>query len=110
MKKTMRSKAAPWWGVVAALTVVGVWGVSRVASAQPAVGSTAQITVRVGATTVFQLPRQPQFLSSQNPAVAAMVVLPDGRVQVRGVSAGQTQIVGRDFAEMPFVYAVTVTP
>jgi hypothetical protein len=65
--------------------------------------------VRVGEERSFPLPRQPQILGSEDPAIATVTVLPDGRAVVRGVSVGATRIVGRDFGDLPMIFPVVVT-
>lgn len=65
--------------------------------------------VRVGEERSFALPRQPQILGSEDPAVATVTVLPDGRALVRGVAVGATRIVGRDFGDLPMIFPVVVT-
>ncbi len=67
------------------------------------------LDVRVGEEKEFMLPRQPQILGSEDPAVATVRVLPDGHAVVRGVSAGATRIVGRDFGDVPMIFPVVVT-
>lgn len=67
------------------------------------------IEVRVGEATEFMLPRQPQILGMEDPAIATVTVLPDGRAVVRGVSVGATRIVGRDFGDLPMIFPVVVT-
>ena len=67
------------------------------------------IEVKVGETVFFALPRQPQILGVENTAVATVAVLADGRAQITGVSVGTTRLVGRDFAELPMVFPITVT-
>ncbi len=67
------------------------------------------IEVRVGEAKEFMLPRQPQILGMEDPAIATVTVLPDGRAVVRGVSVGATRIVGRDFGDLPMIFPVVVT-
>lgn len=67
------------------------------------------LEVRVGEEKSFPLPRQPQILGSEDPAIATVTVLPDGRAVVRGVSVGATRIVGRDFGDVPMIFPVVVT-
>ncbi|MFO0605493.1 MAG: pilus assembly protein N-terminal domain-containing protein [Polyangiales bacterium] len=67
------------------------------------------LEVRVGEEKTFPLPRQPQILGSEDPAIATVTVLPDGHAVVRGVSAGVTRIVGRDFGDVPMIFPVVVT-
>ena len=80
-------------------------------AAAGAAGAQAQpqaFEVRVGEERSFPLPRQPQILGSEDPSIATVTVLPDGRAVVRGVAPGRTRIVGRDFGDLPMIFPVVV--
>ncbi len=76
------------------------------ASAQTA----STIEVRVGETVSFALPRLVQIIDTEDHSIATMVVTPDGQARVTGVAAGRTRIVGRDIAQLPLIFPVTVVP
>lgn len=76
------------------------------ASAQTA----AAVEVRVGETVSFALPRLVQIIDTEDHAIATMVVTPDGQARVTGVAVGRTRIVGRDIAQLPLIFPVTVVP
>lgn len=67
-----------------------------------------EVLVREGRSVTFPLPRQPQRLVSEDPSVAVVEILPDGKARVTGVSAGTTRIVGRDHAQVPILIRVRV--
>ena len=75
-----------------------------VASAQ----TPAEVAVAVGETVTFPLPRQPQIIGVEDPAIASLEVLPDGRARVTGRREGGTRIVGRDHAQVPMIIGVKV--
>jgi hypothetical protein len=66
------------------------------------------ITVRVGETVTFMLPRRPMIINSENTDVATLVIRPDGAALVTGVSVGATRIIGRDIATLPMIFPVEV--
>jgi hypothetical protein len=68
----------------------------------------AGITVKAGQTVKLKLPRQPRIIGVENPAIAALKVLPDGHALLTGLRAGRTRIIGRDYAEVPIIIGVTV--
>ena len=69
----------------------------------------ATVRVRVGQTVKVALPRQPKIIGVEDPAIASIKVTDDGKALVRGLKAGRTRIIGRDFAELPFIIPVVVT-
>ncbi len=69
-----------------------------------------EVLVREGRSVTFPLPRQPQTLASEDPSVALVEILPDGKARVTGVSEGSTRIVGRDHAQVPIIIRVRVLP
>ena len=80
--------------------------IAGAASAQ----TTTTVEVRVGETVSFALPRLVQIIDTEDHAVATMIVTPDGHARVTGVSVGQTRIIGRDLAQIPLIFPVTVIP
>jgi hypothetical protein len=82
---------------------LGVGAHLGVAVAQP-----RPLEVKVGHEIEFQLPRQPQIIDVEHHDVATLTVLPDGRARVRGVAVGATRIIGRDFGDLPMIFAVRV--
>ena len=75
----------------------------------PALSQTPEeVIVRVDRSVTFPLPRQPLTLASEDPSVAVVEVLPDGKARVTGISVGSTRIVGRDHAQVPIIIAVRV--
>ncbi len=72
--------------------------------------STTAVEVRVGETVSFSLPRLVQIIDTEDHAIATIVVTPDGHVRVTGISEGRTRIVGRDLAQLPLIFPVTVLP
>ena len=75
----------------------------------PALSQTPEeVIVRVDRSVTFPLPRQPMTLASEDPSVAVVEVLQDGKARVTGISAGNTRIVGRDHAQVPIIIAVRV--
>jgi hypothetical protein len=93
-----------------AFTLLGLLALVGVAAAPaPAAAQSAQpIEVRVGETVSFALPRLVQIIDTEDHAVATMIVTPDGHVRVSGVAEGRTRIVGRDLAQIPLIFPVTV--
>jgi len=79
-----------------------------VLAAASAFAQDSAITVAVGETVTFALPRQPQILGVEDPAIASLTVLPDGRARVTGRHEGRTRIVGRDNAQVPMIFEVKV--
>jgi Flp pilus assembly secretin CpaC len=79
-------------------------GIAGHADAEP-----RSIELHVGEEKTFALPRQPQILGVEDPSIATVTVLPDGRAVVRGVAPGRTRIVGRDFGDLPMIFPVVVT-
>jgi hypothetical protein len=69
-----------------------------------------EVLVRVERSVTFPLPRQPQRLASEDPSVAVVELLEDGKARVTGVSPGTTRIVGRDHAQVPIIIQVRVLP
>jgi Flp pilus assembly secretin CpaC len=67
------------------------------------------VRVKAGKTVKITLPRQPKIVSVEDPSIATLKVLPDGHALVQGRRPGRTRIIGRDFAEVPFIIPVTVT-
>ena len=84
--------------------VLGLLLVTAVAGAQPA----DAITVAVGETVTFALPRQPQIIGVEDATIASLEVLPDGHAKVTGRREGRTRIVGRDHAQVPMIFGVKV--
>ena len=80
------------------------------AAGEASAQTTQAIEVRVGETVSFALPRLAQIIDTEDHAVATMIVTPDGHARVTGVSVGQTRIIGRDFAQIPLIFPVTVIP
>ncbi|TAK28513.1 MAG: hypothetical protein EPO40_13840 [Myxococcaceae bacterium] len=72
--------------------------------------TTAAVEVRVGETVSFALPRLVQIIDTEDHSIATMVVTPDGQARVTGVAVGRTRIVGRDIAQLPLIFPVTVVP
>lgn len=72
--------------------------------------TSSEVEVRVGETASFALPRLAQTIDTEDHAIATMVVTPDGQVRVTGVAVGRTRILGRDLAQLPLIYPVTVLP
>ncbi len=86
-------------------------GIALAVIAGPALSQTPEeVLVREGKSATFPLPRQLQRLVSEDPSVAVVEILPDGKARVTGVSPGTTQLVGRDHAQMPLVIRVRVLP
>jgi hypothetical protein len=86
-----------------------IGGLALAFSAGPALSQTPEeVLVRVGRSVTFPLPRQPQRLVSEDPSVAVVEVLPDGKARVTGVAVGTTRIVGRDHAQVPMTIEVRV--
>ena len=92
-----------------ALGLVGCIALAMAGREASAQSSTA-VEVRVGETVSFSLPRLVQIIDTEDHAIATMVVTPDGHVRVTGVSEGRTRIVGRDLAQLPLIFPVTVLP
>lgn len=92
--------------------VTGLLGFA--ALAWPGAGASAQtatdIEVRVGETVSFTLPRLAQIIDTEDHAIATMIVTPDGQARVTGVAPGRTRIIGRDLAQLPLIFPVTVSP
>jgi len=65
--------------------------------------TTSAVEVRVGETVSFALPRLVQIIDTEDHSIATMVVTPDGQARV-------TRIVGRDIAQLPLIFPVTVVP
>ncbi len=95
-----------------AIRALGLAGCFALAMAgSEASAQTAQpIEVRVGETVSFALPRLVQIIDTEDHAIATMVVTPDGHARVTGVAAGRTRIIGRDLAQLPLIFPVTVVP
>lgn len=91
-----------------ALRMVGLLALS--AAAGDASAQSSAVEVHVGETVNFAIPRLPMFLDTEDHAVATLVVQPNGQARVTGVAVGHTRIIGRDFAEVPMVFPVTVLP
>jgi Flp pilus assembly secretin CpaC len=89
------------------LRTLGFLGALALA-APAATAQSRAIEVKVGETVDFALPRQPQILGVENTSVATAVILPDGHARITGVSVGSTRLVGRDFAELPMIFPITV--
>lgn len=90
-------------GLLAA-AVVAFWWIAPAGAQTP-----EEVHVKVGKVATFPLPRQPLRLASENPSIATIQVLPDGRVRVTGKKVGNTRIVGRDQAQVPIVIRVVVS-
>jgi len=95
-----------------AIRVLGLAGCIALAMAgSEASAQTAQaVEVRVGETVSFALPRLAQIIDTEDHSIATMVVTPDGQARVTGVAAGRTRIIGRDLAQLPLIFPVTVFP
>ena len=91
-------------GIAGCAALIG-FGAEAVAQSAP-----EAIEVRVGETVSFALPRLVQIIDTEDHDIATMVVTPDGQARVTGVAPGRTRILGRDLAQLPLIYAVTVTP
>lgn len=93
--------------------LVATAGVAAVAAAglqaRDASAQSGGVEVRVGESVLFQLPRIAQIIDTEDHSVATMTVLPDGHARVTGVSEGRTRIIGRDLAQLPLIFPVTVT-
>ncbi len=77
--------------------------------AGPAFSQTPEeVLVRESRSVTFPLPRQLQLLESEDPSVAVVEVLADGKARVTGVSVGSTRLVGRDHSQVPIVIRVRV--
>jgi len=72
--------------------------------------TTTTVEVRVGETVSFALPRLVQIIDTEDHSIATMVVMPDGQARVTGVAVGRTRIIGRDIAQLPLIFPVTVIP
>ena len=79
-------------------------------TATTAVAQQRPIEVRVGETAEFTLPRQAMIIDSEDHSIATFELRPDGTAVVTGVAPGRTRIIGRDYAQMPFLYDVIVLP
>ena len=66
--------------------------------------------MRVGETMSFALPRLVQIIDTEDHGIATMIVTPEGQARVTGVAEGRTRILGRDLAQLPLIYSVTVFP
>lgn len=77
-------------------------------TAPAATAQSRAIEVKVGETVDFALPRQPQILGVENTSIATAAILPDGHARITGVAVGNTRLVGRDFAELPMIFPITV--
>jgi hypothetical protein len=95
-----------------AIRLVGLAGCAALALASgvAAAQTASAVEVRVGETVSFALPRIAQIIDTENHAVATMVVTPDGHARVTGVAPGTTRIIGRDLAQLPLIFPVTVLP
>jgi hypothetical protein len=93
-----------------AFTLLGLLALVGLATAPASAQPASAIEVRVGETVNFSLPRLVQIIDPEDHAIATMIVTPDGQARVTGVSEGRTRIVGRDLAQLPLIYPVTVTP
>ncbi|MDB4929660.1 MAG: hypothetical protein JWM10_2144 [Myxococcaceae bacterium] len=91
-----------------AFTLLGLLGLVGLATAPASAQTTSAIEVRVGETVSFTLPRLVQIIDTEDHAVATMVVTPDGHARITGVSEGRTRVIGRDLAQLPLIYPVTV--
>lgn len=80
---------------------------SLMCSATPARAATT-VEVKAGRTVTITLPRNPRIVGVEDPAIATLELLQDGRGRVSGKRPGKTRIIGRDFAEVPFIIAVRV--
>lgn len=79
--------------------------------AGPAFSQTPEeVIVRVDRSVTFPLPRQPLTLASEDPSVAVVEVLADGKARVTGMAPGTTRIIGRDHAMVPIIISVRVLP
>lgn len=78
------------------------------APAPPAQSTATAIEVHVGESTLFQLPRPPMIIGTEDPSIARVTVRPNGQVVVYGLTVGRTRIIGRDFAQRPLIFPVVV--
>lgn len=86
------------------------FGALAMAGADASAQTAHEIEVRVGETVSFTLPRLVQIIDTEDRSIATMIVTPDGQARVTGVAEGRTRIVGRDLAQLPLIYPVTVLP
>ena len=95
-----------------AVRLVGLAGCVALAMAagEASAQTTPAIEVRVGETVNFALPRLAQIIDTEDHAIATMIVTPDGYARVTGVAVGRTRIIGRDLAQVPLIFPVTVFP
>ena len=80
------------------------------ASAPASAAATAAVQVKAGKMVTIRLPRNPRIIGVEDPSVATLEILAGGHARVLGKRAGKTRVIGRDFAELPIVIPVTVTP
>lgn len=95
------------------LRVLGLAGfVTLALSTGPAAAQTTAsgVEVRVGESVLYQLPRLPQIIDTEDHAIATMTVLPTGQARITGVAVGRTRIIGRDISQMPMIFPITVIP
>ncbi len=80
------------------------------AAPAPALAQTRPIEVRVGETVEFTLPRLMMIVDSEDSSIATFARHDDGTATVTGVAVGRTRIIGRDYASMPLLLDVVVSP
>ncbi len=94
------------------LTILLLGAAALIASSLAPTGATAQtpqkIIVKVGDSSKVVLGGKPKSARSENPAIATVLILPDGRVQVTGIAVGHTRLIGTKGNKQPLMLPITV--
>lgn len=67
-----------------------------------------QILVKVGDRSPVMVGGKPKSARSENPAIAKVAILPDGRVQVTGIAVGNTRLIGTKKNNQPLILPIIV--